>query len=311
MKFVYTQDIHLKKKNPVNRVDNYFESVITKLEEVCQIYQKQKCDLWIDGGDLLEIPLVSYGLIDDFIDLLEKYNVKMKLLFGNHSMVAANVENSSTTSLAHILRRSKNIEILNEIETEDEIIKGYDYYFGIEDDINENGLICEESKKTKIGIVHALITEKPFFAHIPHCVVGKFKTNYDYLLIAHNHKAWKTKEIDGTKRINIGCLGRRKTDERTIEPSCLIYETGKPIIIQKLKTAKIGSELFDLTKHEEKKEFSQSIDGFVEMINDVKFKQMDTMNAIQMVAKENKIDKDIVNCIVEKIGEIENEQNKN
>jgi len=306
IKFIYTQDIHLKRKNPTNRIDNYCDSVMAKLEEVCQIYQKEKCDCWIDGGDLFEIPIVSYGLIDKFLDLLEKYNIKMKLLYGNHCEIGASVENSSTASLAHMFRRSKNIEILTGIETEDETINGHDYYFGIENDINENGLMCNTSTKIKIGIVHALITEKPFFKHIPHCVVGKFKTNYDYLLIAHNHKAWKTKEIDGTKYINVGCLGRRKIDESVIEPSYLIYETGKPIRIEKIKVAKNGSELFDIEKHEEKKEFNQSIDNFVDMINDVKFQQMDTMNAIQMVANENNIEKAVVDCIMDKIGELEN-----
>jgi len=307
MKFIYSQDEHLKIKNPTNRLDNYYDSIMLKMKEICQIYKKGKCDFWVSGGDILDVPMVSYRLVDEFIELIENSGVKMKILFGNHASIGANVENSTNTSLAHIIRRSKNIEILDEIETENEIIKGYDYYFGIENDINENGLMCKDSKKIKIAIIHALITEKPFFPNIPHCVLGKFKTNYDLVLIAHNHRAWKTKEINGTKFINIGCLGRRKIDEALIEPSCLIYETNKSIIIQKLKSAKKGSELFDLAKYEEKKEFNQNIDNFVEMVNNVKFKQMDIMDAVQMVAKENDISKDVIDCIIEKIGEIENE----
>jgi DNA repair exonuclease SbcCD nuclease subunit len=310
-RFLYTQDIHLKKKNPIRRTDNYYEAMMAKLEEICQIYKEEKCDCWIDGGDLFEIPLVSYSLIDDFVDLLEKYNIKLKLLYGNHCQIGANVSNSNSTSLAHILRRTKNVDTLTRIETDNEIIQGHEYYFGIENDINERGLSCGviATKKKKIGIVHALVTERPFFEHIPHNVIGKFKTDYDIILIAHNHRAWGIKEIDGTKFINIGCLGRRNVDESKLSPSCLLYETGKEISIRTLKSAKPGNEVFDLVTYNDSKKFTQTIDDFVEMVNNVKFQQTDIMNIIQMIAKEEKISKDVIDCIIEKIGELENKNN--
>ena len=53
------------------------------------------------------------------------------------------------------------------------------------------------------------------------------------------------------------------------------------------------------------KKFSQTIDDFVEMVNNVKFQQTDIMNIIQMIAKDQQISKDVVDCIIEKIGELE------
>lgn len=312
MKFIYTQDEHLRIKNPRSRIDNYYESCMKKLEEICQIYKEEKCEVWISGGDLFDVPMVSYRLLDDFVDLIEKNKIRLEVMYGNHCMVGANLDNSSTTSLAHVVRRSKNIIQLEHQELSDSyVIDPYDFYFGIEQDINEKGLICSPNLSkpenvVKIAIVHALITEKPFFNLESNSVIGKFETNYDYMLVAHNHRAWGSKKVGNTTYINIGCLGRRKIDEYKNKPSCLIFEIGKEPKIIELKSAKKGEEVFDLTDYEEKKNFNKTIDDFVDMINSTKFQQQDLMDIILHLAKENDVSKDVTDCIVKRIGELEN-----
>lgn len=302
-KFIYTQDEHGKMRNPRSRCDNYYQSWIQKIEEVCQVYKKENCDYWLSGGDLLDRPLVSYGLIDDFIDLIEKYEIKLKLLFGNHTMIGANVENSKHTSLAHIIRRSQNIQLLSSFKTKDIVIDGYDYYFGIEDDINEKGLICKTEEKVKIAIVHALITDKPFFKGVKHNVIGTFKTNYDYILIAHNHYAWGNKKIGNTHYINIGAFGRTEITETAWVPSYIIYDG--QMNIKPLLSAKPGSEIFDLESYKADKKNKQNINDFIKMINNVKFQEISIVDIIKNIAKENQIEKNVVNCIMDKIGEVQ------
>ena len=45
MKFVFITDTHIKEKNPINRLDNYFETVINKIDEAAHFAVENKANL--------------------------------------------------------------------------------------------------------------------------------------------------------------------------------------------------------------------------------------------------------------------------
>ncbi|WP_294797022.1 metallophosphoesterase, partial [uncultured Fenollaria sp.] len=59
MKFVFITDTHIKEKNPINRLDNYFETVINKIDEAAHFAVENKVNFIVHGGDLFDTPTVS------------------------------------------------------------------------------------------------------------------------------------------------------------------------------------------------------------------------------------------------------------
>ncbi|GAG95161.1 unnamed protein product, partial [marine sediment metagenome] len=194
--------------------------------------------------------LVSNIMSDEFMDLVEDSGIEWYILPGNHDETGNNWKLSKATSLAHMFRRCKLINWLTKEKFKDLIVYGYEYYHNIEGYIRENGLYCEDkTDKLKIAIVHALITLKPLPYECMHVVAKDIKTDFDVVLVAHNHSQRGIKEINGVKFVFLGALGRRKIDEKDIKPSALLINTEtKELKIIELKSAKKAEEVFDLAK---------------------------------------------------------------
>ena len=68
MKLLYIQDMHLKGKNSRNRLGNYFDDCLKKIDEVIKIAKASKCSAILDGGDLFESYNPSYSVLDSLAD---------------------------------------------------------------------------------------------------------------------------------------------------------------------------------------------------------------------------------------------------
>ena len=315
MKFLYIQDSHIRGKNSENRIGDYYSDIMNKIKEVITIAKKLKVKAILHGGDLYDSELVSNVMVDEFIDLVENSGVEWYILPGNHDEIGNNWELSKSSSLAHIFRRSKLINELNNSAFWDKelsktsIIQGFKYFHNIEEDIKNNGLLCKyKATGFKIAIVHALVTLKSLPYQCMHIVMKDIKTDFDIVLVAHNHQQWNIKEINGTKFINIGCFGRRKIDEKDIKPSVLLIDTEtKELKIIELKSAKAAKEIFDLKKVKEIKQFNNEINNFINSLSDVKIQGLDIRGMVEFIAKEKKVEQEIIDEVITRIGEFENE----
>ncbi len=309
MKFLYIQDTHIKGKNPQSRLGNYYQDVMAKIKEVIEIAKKKEVDEIIHGGDVYEAPLVSNTILDELVDLIEESEIRWNILWGNHDEIGHNPKLSKASTLAHIFRRSKLIKHCNlHIDSSNNyVIQPFDYYHNIEEDIKNNGLTCSRpNAKLKIGIVHAFITLTPFLPQVMHVVAKDIKTDFDIILVAHYHQAWGVKEINGTKFINIGCLGRTGIDEVDIKPQALLIDTNtKEIEFISLKIAKPGKEVFNVEKIAEQKKYEKNIDDFINSLKGTKFQSLNIKGIIEQIAKQKKIDREIVDCVIERIGGFE------
>jgi len=307
MKLLYFQDAHLKGKNSRNRLGNYFDDCLKKIDEVIKIAKDNKCSAILDGGDLFESYNPSYSVLDSLADRIDKAKIRVYSLFGNHCM---NIGHINNTGLSHLQKRSKWFKSLDkhfylDDTKENIIIKGFDYYYGIEDDIRNNGLMIEGKDTVwKIAITHATITENKFFEGVSHVTPEQIKTNSNLVLIAHIHKPYK-KVINNTTFLNIGCLGRDNIDENKVEPSVLIIDTDKrDYEIIKLKSAKKGNEIFDLSKYEELKASKKGIKEFLDSLRDVNFQSLNLGETITKIGKEQRVDKNIIDYLLNKMENI-------
>jgi DNA repair protein SbcD/Mre11 len=306
MKFLYMQDAHCKGKNPSSRTDNYYESWLEKFDELLSIAKKKKADGIIDGGDLLDIPIVSNNIVDDILDRIEKLGIPFYTIFGNHPMIGHHRDTSDGTSLAHMLRRCKLMQEVKFLKDDNSIINLYEYYHNIEQDLKDNGIQIDtkENDIWKLAIVHAFITPKPFIKEVLHVVADEIKTNADVIIIAHYHEPWM-KTIGKTSFIDIGCFGRASSAEADIKPSvCLIDTKKRTTEIIELKSAKAGTDVFDLTKKEHNNEIDEILETFISNLKDIKMQSLDLRGIIEMIGKEQNIERDVIDLILKRIGEI-------
>lgn len=315
MKYLYFQDMHSSGNNPISRKGDFFEDILSKFDEILSIAKKHKVNAILDGGDIFHAPNPSYRILDEIADRVEKAGVTVYSLFGNHAELYHSIEHSQYTGLAHLQKRSKLFQYLNSIEDKDYTIKGIEYSHNIEEKLKEEGLlVTEESdiarpkKIWRIAIVHAFICPKPF-PYALHIVCDDLKTNADIVLVAHYHSSWE-KKVGDTQYIDIGCFGRRSINEREVKPSCIILDTDKRSYeIIALKSAKKGSEIFDLSKKEENMEFEEKIEAFISELKDMSVQATDIKSTIQLLGKKNKIENSVINLLVNKVDELQRMEN--
>jgi DNA repair exonuclease SbcCD nuclease subunit len=313
-KYLYFQDAHFSGKNPISYIGNCFEDTLYQFDELLSIAKENKVDAILDGGDLFHSPVVSYSISDTIIDKVEKANLQYKVLFGNHSTYFHDIEHQYNTTLNHILRRSKNFEYLTHFGSFGNKafeIKPVEYSHNIEDELKNNGIICDlQSNKDnkdvwRIAIVHAFVTPKSFRDDVLHVVCDDIKTNADLVLVAHYHSPWQ-KKVGNTQYTDIGCFGRRSITEYNIQPSCILLDTDKrsyEVIL--LKSAKSGTEIFDLSKKEQIKEFEGKITAFIDDLKDISVQSLDLKGIIVDLGKKNNVDKDIVDILINKLEKLE------
>lgn len=303
MKLMYFQDLHLKGKNSRNRLGNYFEDCLAKIDEIIQIAKEEKCVAILDGGDIFESYNPSYSVLDALADRFEKAKIELYSLYGNHCMNAGHIENSNT-GLAHLQKRSEYFRYLNHpylncgIQRGFSII-GYDYYYDMETDLKNNGIQIEGNKDTwKIALVHALITPTKFFDNVSHVTPEQIQTNADLVLCSHYHHPFK-KVVNNTVFLNIGCVGRNNINESDIEPSVLILDTVKrDYEIIKLTSAKKANKIFDLSKYEELKVNKTNIKDFIDSLKGTNFQSFDIGQQITHLANVNNISQKVVDNIL-------------
>ena len=297
MKGLIFSDAHIGGRNPRSRLDNYYQSCLSKFEEILSV--SKDCDFIISAGDLWDSPIVANTIVDDILDRIDTNKKDFFVTFGNHDLQGYNVEASKATSLAHMIRRSKYVKHLNEIEDSNIYIKGYDCQFGGEEKLKEEGLIHGKDKKS-IAITHQFLTIKPFHPQVSHIVAKDLKTDYDVIICSHFHQEFD-KVVNGTRFVNLSSIGRTSINEQH-QPQVAIIDTDN-LEIQKitLKSAKPSNEIFDLTKYEELKENERDIKEFISLLNSAKFQSCDIANQIELIGKENKVEKEIIDYLLEKI----------
>lgn len=303
MRILDLADSHIKGKNSRNRIGNYYNDCLIKLDEIITL--SKKCDMVIHSGDLFDIPNVALTIIDDVVDRIEKANIPWYILPGNHDMNGASWETSNSTALAHIFRRSNQIKLLTELDLPGCYIKGYPYYFEIEKNIKENGLICDNTEKFKIAVTHAFISIKPFHPDVLHVQAKDIKSNFDICLCSHFHSHFDG-QINKTRFFNPGEIGRLSITEAKHTPKVgIIDTTTRDIEIIELKCAKKGTEVFDLEKIEEDKVFNKNLDEFISSIQNVKVQGLETKTVVSIACKELNVDKKVKDLLISTIEEEE------
>jgi DNA repair exonuclease SbcCD nuclease subunit len=306
----------LKGTNPINRTGNYFEDIRLKFAEVLKLSKEYNVDRILHGGDFGDGPMMSLGLIDTIVDMIEENGIEWYVVRGNHDEIGHNPNLSGESILDHIFRRSKIIRHLGARSFEETLVEGFDYYHGIEKDIKEKGLIpsLATGYGRSIAVVHAFITPEPWLPQVLHVPVPEIESAFDLVLVAHNHaefgviKQHSTKYGKDTTFVSIGSLSRLTVAKHDIDriPKVLFIDTEKPSMqVIQLESARPPEQVFDLKKIQEGKSFEASIENFISSLESTKFQGLNLRGVIEELGEKQGYDPEVIKEIVNRMGEFE------
>lgn len=300
MNIITVSDVHIRGINSKNRVGSYYSDVMSKVEQILKLAKKHKAII-LNAGDLFDTDIVSYKIVDDFIDLVEKYKIEWYSVYGNHCQTNSNTQTSESSALNHIFKRCKYFQYLTEVKIENVYIKGYDYKTGIEDDIKQNGLHLPEGRlkdnvSIDIAVIHAMIVEGKTNTLFSSIGTDEINTTYDFVICGHNHSCFEQPPF-----YNSGCIGRLKINESEFKPHVFLINTDDKSVESIYLKAKPASECFDLTKVNDNNELEGRLNKFVESLGNIKLSELKVSDRVLQFCKSNNVTSDVKEEILRRI----------
>lgn len=208
-------DIHYG-ASPVNRIDDYNQSILSKIEHVFKLARKHSCYVLI-GGDLFDSPKIKIIDLTKIFDLFAKYrDLKIFCLRGNEGHDG--------------LRGSSPLDLLQTSGLIQEQFDSYDTDSGV------RLIFCDHGKdlfkmdgyfnpnKFNVMLTHtSIVRESVIFDHI---MADDIKIKSQMILVAHYHPYQGIfKNRHGNIFLAPGALARRKKTKHDLErsPKCVYF----------------------------------------------------------------------------------------
>ena len=223
MKFLITGDLHLRASNPENRIDNFFETQLNKVEQIFQIATKNRCEYILCPGDVFDNPRPSFDVLEYYIKLFNKYSInngnnneiQFLTVWGQHDQ---RFRTKDRTAL-------KLMESLGYMQTFKHITFGkYIDLYGC--DYGDEIPVIEDMDNFNILLIHKTILEKPIWKGQEDFLQSdKLAKKYPYDIIIsgdwHHPVFYKYKE---QTIVNCGCLVRKTLNEADLIPHVYMLE---------------------------------------------------------------------------------------
>ncbi|MDY2986949.1 MAG: metallophosphoesterase family protein [Peptoniphilus sp.] len=304
MKFLYFTDSHLRVTNPKNRIDNFYETLKNKMNEILQISLDENVDYILHGGDLFDRPDTPISLVSDFSDIFQKFKAPIYIVSGNHDIFGHNPITVHRTMFGlldsfGIIRMVNNKVILKKDVTVQ--LTSFPYSIDMDNPKNREGYIVREKDDVDyaIHLTHGFLTDKKPHDTIPHTLISDISdTVADVTFGGHIHYGFKTIEIDGKYFINPGSIVRisNALSEFKRKPKVVILELTDKIDIREinLKTALPAEEVLDRSEIEHHKFKTQQFNDFKSTIeSSSNLKSFDVFDILVDIAKNNNISKEV------------------
>ena len=297
-KILFFTDTHLQEIPISSRKDNYFESIIRKIEEIKDIANSENVDYVLFGGDFFSKPSPSDEVIISLIQILKKFNSRPIItILGNHDIEGRNPDTYNRKAVkileeAHLIKVLKDGENYPPFDTEIEI-QGVNYKNGV--DSNPDLLKVEKKRKGLILI------------QMVHSYVLPFKTNFqtlsleevaniteaDIILIGHYHDGFGERRVNGKIFISPGSIARDSMNQfNRIPQVVLIKIDGSKIDIEFIKLKNV------LKKEEIESKDMKEIEDFIfnDFFRTLQGKEIDSFEPekiIDEILKDENVDQEV------------------
>jgi exonuclease SbcD len=316
---LFTGDLHLRGKNPRNRVDDYKEAAKLKLREVFAIAKAKKCAAIIIPGDIWDSYEVAISVLLEFVAVFKESPVKILTTPGNHDLRSYNLSTYNSTSLHLLELLVPQLEVI--LDPSDVQIFGntlisfqpfssevdkYGYGYDIPDDV-----LTSYPDHYKIKVTHGYCMKKaPVWGE--YTLIDECVTRADLVQNGHDHVGHRVYiRKDGIVFSNPGSLLRAAATthnmDKVIEVVIHSIDDNKQLTSEmvQITSARPGDEVLDRSRIEAENLRRDAMDSVKMLIQAKTGDKMliDVDQVIREIAESEGIAPEVVAIALEKIYE--------
>lgn len=292
MKILCCGDQHLTTKKPERRLDDYYKTVLNKLQQELDIAESHGCSVVIFPGDVFDGFRENHTIAQDVMRIIDNYSGRILCIAGQHDQQFHNEELRGTT--LGTLIASGHLTLLGSIPI---LLKECAFYGASwKEEIPE--IIHPDT--VNILAIHRMIlgNEKLWEAQegatwSNHLLL---KTKFNLIVSGDNHQQFTT-SIRRRHLVNMGSMMRSTIAQENHAPAVALYDsetkeiTVIPLIVDSF------SAVMNLEKIEKEKERNEKLEVFINSIKGNRKEgtalQLDFVNMLSNYVADNGIPSDI------------------
>lgn len=227
MKLIFLSDIHLLDQNPEARMDNLVEIQFQKLDYIFRYASDNSAPI-IQGGDFFD-KARSWHLLPKMISLINKYDVEIFSVFGQHDTIYHNLSFRHETTLGVLA----SIGLVTVLGPDPYWISDRVHLYGCS--WGEKVPVVNDTAAYNILAIHAPISDSRIFPRQQYTDASRFLTNnpdYTLVLCSDIHKSFYHRRPGGREIFNTGPLLRKTADLYNFrhKPQFYIKETSSKTV---------------------------------------------------------------------------------
>jgi len=245
MKVGVIGDLHLTNRSPERRQDDYFQTLLDKLKQAMDIFQKEDCIYVIQVGDFFDSPTVANKVKSGVIRLLLQYLQRILCIYGQHDITGHSSATLPNSPLA-VLEPADAIQIIGTWNIDDKStpqVTVYGASFG--EEIPE-----PDADAFNILVTHRMIGDRPLYPGQPlesPRVFLRQHPKYNLVLCGDYHYAFQD-NYQGRVILNPGAIARKNLNDvkMRLQPSVAIVDLTDLSVQMYLLEVQPVEQVFDL-----------------------------------------------------------------
>lgn len=314
MKLLFFTDSHIRATSPKSRKDDFFQTILSKLDEILHEAISHEVRAIIHGGDLFDRPDPSLLVVTEVAKRIMACPIPFYVVCGNHDIYGHNPETVSRSMLGFLAAMNivklldENPVFLKEGDLKVQLT-GAPYTYEIDQHQNSetNPYILqnrEENADAAIHVVHGFLVKDPVHPQIFHTLVEDIAqdTLADITLSGHFHYGFEKTYYGGKIFFNPGAIARISNSKKELQrmPQYVIItlEKGKEPELESivLACAKPGDEVLDRIEMENHRFKQEKLQEFREGLQTTQMFQGTNVDAlIAVIQAEQKTPQEVVN----------------
>jgi len=299
-------DLHARADTPQGRTDNFRKSILTKLEEIGQIWKDNKVQLVTFTGDLFDSPDPASSVRNDVIAILKSWQLPIVGVVGSHDYFGYQMKTLKRTALGSLYYAGL-IDLVGGEDQKEYVKFDFDDFTAVITGTPHTYWATDDPKYIEkpryiegafqIQLVHFDIMNKA--ALWPHLTIDQVRTSSDIAFCGHYHPGWETPVLgkDHCLFINQGSIGRLDNTGKQRTPRVCILQLNDSFIQPDIVYVALQSALSHPFKEhikESQEVKSQDIAKLLQMMENADINIVDIKTALPKVAREFNFDDDVL-----------------
>lgn len=298
MKILITGDMHITDNRPVNRVDDYGETVLHKTGFIFRTADKEEVSAIVSPGDFTDTPSLSYSEFSDIVDLFKNYSdIPFLCTFGQHDMQYRTKVNTALSAFNSAL---DNFHILQAGAFR--VIDHVGFYgCSYDEDPVDPAEVIKSEVHTNVLLIHRMLLNKKIWSTQTEFENARSflrQHKYDLIVSGDNHQSFENHTTDNRWLFNCGAMMRNKIDMIDHKPYVVLFDTDTRLHKKIYIPIEPAEKVFDMRKVTIEKERDENLDAFVSGLSEHKEMSLSIEDNLNHYIKNNKVDKSVVDIIM-------------